>query len=234
GARVDHRADQWAFAASLWEALHGQHPRLSGTRPGATGRVPRGIRRVLRRALADEPTERFASMEALLARLEAAAGGGRRRTGLVAALGIVGVAGALWIAPAAHTEPRCDPDQALEVLWGRPRRAALAEAFTATGLPFAAEAWAQVEGRVEPWVAQWSAQHRQACEHAAGSSDADQRSADARMLCLREDLAELEALLEVLEQADPEVVARAERATRDLPDPSRCAAPIEADDSLAP
>src|SRR5262249_33705460 len=68
GARTDARADQYAFAVTLWEALTGAHPfaaaseaelaahaSLGQITPPATGRLTRHIERALRRALAPAP-----------------------------------------------------------------------------------------------------------------------------------------------------------------------------------
>ncbi|MEM6996530.1 MAG: tetratricopeptide repeat protein [Myxococcota bacterium] len=79
GGDVDARADQYAFAVALHEALHGHRPRLHTTRRASTGssgspaaqisRPPRGAARrieaALGRALATDPDERYPSMAAL-------------------------------------------------------------------------------------------------------------------------------------------------------------------------
>ncbi|MCA9712898.1 MAG: hypothetical protein KDK70_44145, partial [Myxococcales bacterium] len=85
GEPADQKADQFAFCASLYRALTGQHAfegrKLSQLfeakmgrrlRPAPEGHaVPVWVMRVLVRGLAPDPSERFASMEALLRALRA-------------------------------------------------------------------------------------------------------------------------------------------------------------------
>lgn len=65
GARIDARADQFAFCMSLHEALTGSLP----GQPEARRAVPRPLRPILVRGLASEPRDRFPSMAALLSAL---------------------------------------------------------------------------------------------------------------------------------------------------------------------
>ncbi len=80
GKQADERSDQFSFAAALWEALLGAPPFTGRTlRELAeaqglklrTTQLPVGLRRILGRALHQEPTSRFPSMHALRAALEA-------------------------------------------------------------------------------------------------------------------------------------------------------------------
>jgi hypothetical protein len=100
GTEVDARADQWAFCASLFEALWG-HPPTAGAVP--SGGVPRRLRRAVMRGLAPEPSARHESMEALLAELTAVTG---RRGAALAALAMVAVAGG--VAGTAYVMTRSD------------------------------------------------------------------------------------------------------------------------------
>jgi tRNA A-37 threonylcarbamoyl transferase component Bud32/tetratricopeptide (TPR) repeat protein len=79
GRSVDARADQFSFAVSLYEALHGERPfdplrRFDGDRAAeriastASRRgVPAALRRMLLRALSPDPGDRYPSMAELLA-----------------------------------------------------------------------------------------------------------------------------------------------------------------------
>jgi hypothetical protein len=85
GQPLDARADQFAFCAALYEALHGQLPfaghnraeYLEAVRAGALrsqpgdSRVPGWLDEILARGLALRPTDRWPSMQALLAELVA-------------------------------------------------------------------------------------------------------------------------------------------------------------------
>lgn len=85
GARVDPRADQYAFCVALYEALLGRRPFeassiaqlramvRSSKRPSIPCcRVPRRIARVIAKGLSRQPGDRYPSLTALLADLEEA------------------------------------------------------------------------------------------------------------------------------------------------------------------
>jgi hypothetical protein len=83
GDRVDARADQYAFCASLHEALAGAPPDEGGD----VRAIPRRLRPILARGLADEPDHRFASIRALVAELaDARRGRARRCAGAMAGI----------------------------------------------------------------------------------------------------------------------------------------------------
>ncbi len=82
GGAVDARADQFAFAVSIWEALHGHRPFAGETTaqlraamargeldPRRRDGVPRWLDDVLGRALREDPTRRWPDVAALLAEL---------------------------------------------------------------------------------------------------------------------------------------------------------------------
>jgi serine/threonine protein kinase len=117
GAAVDARADQFAFAAALWEALHGELPyagdsatavalaaRRGELRTPARADVPASINAVLRRALSAAPADRFASIPELLAALVAAART-RRRLALVGGILAVAAVIATGMAAGRRTPP---------------------------------------------------------------------------------------------------------------------------------
>jgi serine/threonine protein kinase len=95
---ADARSDQFAFAAALWEALHGELPfagetpvalalaaRAGTIREPRRSPVPVAIDTVLRRGLAAKPVDRFVSMPELIAALERAAARRQRWPWLVVA-----------------------------------------------------------------------------------------------------------------------------------------------------
>ncbi|MEZ4402697.1 MAG: serine/threonine-protein kinase [Kofleriaceae bacterium] len=88
---IDARADQFALAVVVWEALFGKRPyagkdaaalelAVSAGPPSTPkgGRVPPAVTAVVRRALAPDPAQRFASVRAFLDALDHAAGARRR------------------------------------------------------------------------------------------------------------------------------------------------------------
>jgi hypothetical protein len=65
GAAVDERADQFAFCASMWEALFGERPRDDMAPVPRTG-VPRDLEATLRCGLARDREQRWPSIAALV------------------------------------------------------------------------------------------------------------------------------------------------------------------------
>jgi len=123
GARVDARADQFAYCVAMWEALYGVRPfvgqtpaelylairerRFAGTPSSA--RVPSGLRSELARGLSLDPATRHADMPALLSALDGAI---RRRRILIVGSVVAGmlVLGAVGTAAAMSTRGRSSTD----------------------------------------------------------------------------------------------------------------------------
>ncbi|MCA9653846.1 MAG: serine/threonine protein kinase [Myxococcales bacterium] len=122
GEPVDAASDQFGFAVMAWELVVGTHP-FAGLDPAALARadelrpvpaprpadVPPAYLRALRRALAPDPADRFASMEELRRALWARSS---RRWIAGATVGAAALAIAAWLAidraptPTAPAEPR--------------------------------------------------------------------------------------------------------------------------------
>ncbi|MDB4933900.1 MAG: Serine/threonine protein kinase [Labilithrix sp.] len=82
GAEVDSRSDQYAFALTSYELLAGKHPGGAIAGPEAppaldevVPELPRSVAQVIARAMANEPEDRFASMEDVAVALEDAIAG---------------------------------------------------------------------------------------------------------------------------------------------------------------
>jgi predicted Ser/Thr protein kinase len=105
GTEADARADQFAFAVSLFEALHGARPFggtslrelresvLRGQLPAAIDRGPRFLGAFFRRALAVDPARRYPSMDAALEALSK--NGGRARIVALALVTAIVLGGSL-------------------------------------------------------------------------------------------------------------------------------------------
>jgi|JI10StandDraft_1071094.scaffolds.fasta_scaffold03224_5 serine/threonine protein kinase len=114
--KADVRADQFALAVVIWEALYGQRPHAGKTtrsledavRAGPPspprGSVPPAVGRVLRRALAVAPADRFRDLDQFLRALDRAVGQRRRRIGAAGAAAAIAVA-TWWAWPRATPDP---------------------------------------------------------------------------------------------------------------------------------
>jgi eukaryotic-like serine/threonine-protein kinase len=110
GGDIDARSDQFSFAVALYQALHGHLPRvdlplMQGAR---TDKLPWRVRRLVRRALAGEPSKRFPTMHGLVAELERCGAPRRGRTALAVAAAAVLLAATLAITKddaIAHLSP---------------------------------------------------------------------------------------------------------------------------------
>jgi tetratricopeptide (TPR) repeat protein len=239
GRPADARADQFAFAVALHEALYGERPFAGDTyaelahnvvdgarrEPPARG-VSRSIRRAIARGLAIDPADRHASMDALLATLERGARARRRRLIAAAAFVAVAAAGAtLWIARDDQLAARCEGGgERLLGVWDPPRRVAANAAFLATGRAGAADAFARTAASLDQRATAIVDLHRQACL----ATDRGERSSatlDRAMECLDRRTGELRALTNILVAADRATVDRAVKAAHALVPVEVCADP---------
>ena len=232
GQVADAKADQFSFCVTLWQALCGEAPYgadtyealVSNVTGGKIRPVPRGvkfparIRAIVTRGLAASPADRFPSMRELLAELERA----RRppRWPYAAAAGAVLAGGVAAVLAFSGGDQRdlCGGGKArLAGVWDPPRRAAIAQVFTAAGSPRAAGIWQRVEQRVDRHAAGWVAHHRAVCQatHERGEQSAD--LLDLRMRCLDRRLADLDAILDRFQDSPgAEVLLKADDVTAGL------------------
>ena len=219
GGEVTPAADQYAFCASLREAIRARKD-ADGTRANT---VPRWLDDILARGLARSTTERYPSMDALLDALARDPATKWKRRGVVAGILALG-ASAFAIGRVQHdAPPPCDGGRAeLAAVWNPQLRSAVAAKLDALGTPYAKQVKPQLVGALDGYAKAWSAGHLDACKAHRRGAQSDSLL-DRRMRCLDAARAALGAAINVVGYARAQELAQAVVATGELPALSRCA-----------
>lgn len=223
GERGDPRSDQYSFCVTCWEALCGRRPGAGEPTPLGGGRVPARVLRALRRGMSPAPKDRFPSMHALLAELDARPA---RRWWLAAAalLAVLLALGGYGLGQRGQLAgPRCSPPTAeIAEIWGDGRAEALGAAFLATGVPFARDTWALARPAIDRYAEAWSAAHVRACEQTHVVGVASQEVFNRRRLCLADRRLHLAAVLDRFAVADVDAVTHADEILDRMPAVEDC------------
>ncbi len=239
GERLDARADQFAFCASLWEGLFGQPPfeapnllvLLDNLRQGklkepARRDVPRWLVDALAKGLQPERDRRHATMASLLEILERDPAAARRRWAAVAAalvaVAVVSIVAVRGVGP--RDAPLC-PTAApsLGGVWDEPHRASMRTAFEASGKPYWTDAFKNAAALLDRYASSWVAMRDDACKATLVRGAQSSELMDLRMACLDGRLAGLKALASRLAGADAHGVEHAVEAANALPSLAACA-----------
>ena len=227
--------DQFSFAVSLYEALYGKLPFRSDShsRDAARGRiidppadteVPSWVFRALKRALAPQPSDRYPNMEGLIAALRADPARRRRKLALGAGGAVVLGGTAALVAMGQQPEDGlCQGARArLEPVWGEERRAVVDASLRGTATAYAAYTAERVLENIDQYADTWVQARTTVCEATWVHGEQSETTLDVRMHCLDQRQGELRALVDVLSDADAEVVEQAVSAVAALGDPSSC------------
>ena len=236
GGTVDARSDQFAFCASLWEALAGQRPfrgeSLEALReaiekgvppPDDTKRMPRHVEATLRRGLAADCGMRWPSLVALLAELRRDPAR-RKRQALIAvpAFAVILVGGFALHGQTEVSDACGDGATRIAREWNSTR----VEHFQTYLAPITSWDRAAVRSALErttAWSMRWAASYKDVC-HAGWSSSLHDRG----MLCLSRAEHGLSAMLAAF---GPKVISKLDKVLGELPRPEACTDPsyVEAD-----
>jgi serine/threonine protein kinase/tetratricopeptide (TPR) repeat protein len=244
----DDRADQFSFGVTFYEALYKQKPydvtdtvdgaslatvaerrhhpaRKRAAEPPRGTDVPSWVQKIVARALAYDPIDRFPTMDALLAALDRDPAVRRRRLvsavamALVLALGVVG-----FVRGQAVRRRLCEGGRdEVHKAWSAETREAVRLSLVRTGLPYAELAAQSVSRLLDQYAEDWSNQFKDACEATRVRGETSEEVLDLRMACLGDRHKELAALAAVLQHADAETVQEAPRAARSLTPVAECA-----------
>jgi tetratricopeptide (TPR) repeat protein len=236
GGSLDARSDQYAWCVGLWEALFGVRPfrgdtladltaakrTAAPTVPSPRPDVPRWLEAALRRGLAPERGSRWPSMSDLLGHI--ASRRARRRTVALAGLSVM-VAAAIGVGMVASPKDAggCDPRRELGGVWDDTRREALQASFAGSEREYVRTGTAHVIGMLDARADEWVAARTRTCEIVGEQGPASAPQVDARISCLMQRRATLEATVDRLLVVEGEHLSAAVDLALRLPSASACA-----------
>ena len=247
GEQADPRSDQFSFGVVLFEALFGKRPYEQDLVPTKESRppvlpttnVPARISEVAVRAVAGDPSNRFASMTDLLAVLALDPNAQRRRI-VIALGGITVVAIAVGATRLMSAPTPCQGiEQRLATVWDDATRSRISAAYVASKLPFAAKAFAALSPALDRYATDWIAMSKESCTATRVRGDQTEEVLSLRQACLDQDRAELAALTKLLTEPNTLVIEKAAGVIEGLDKIERCGniaalrAPLEAPPELA-
>jgi len=237
GEAVTAAADQFAFAAALWEALCGAPPfagedlaelarakRLGRSTAPPRGVAPRWLIAALARALAPAPAARFPSLDALERTL--VGGLGRRRRAALASTAVVAIAAAFAVgtlrAP-SRIDERCGgaADQ-IAGTWNPAARDRVSAHLQPLGT-YARGAAVELDRELAAFADRWVRSQHAACT-ASAHGELPAGVYERELACLERSRSALDAALDVLARVPADRVSDAVVSARSLPDATRCRA----------
>ncbi len=235
GENADSRSDQYSFCVVLYEALYGKLPFEAGTlaalkelkqkapeRP-VNSSVPAWIYSTVAKGLSLNREDRFTGIESLLEALEKDPSTTRRKMHLVVIaaflLLLAGVGITVWKRSAPDS---CEESaRSIHQIWNTQQEQKIRSVFSATNLPYAADAFLAVKNRLQLFTNNWFAESIQFCK-APFFNTANDDTRWAKQVCFNRKLNELKSITQLFATATPEVVENARNVVESLRDPSEC------------
>jgi len=217
GGPLTAAVDQYAFCASLREALAGRDA------DGEDADVPGWIGAILARGTASEPGARFPAMAELLRALgRDPAKIWRRRLIAVGALAATGAAFAIGNlrASGSAVEPCSGARQDIARAWNPAARAQLIGHLDSLGAYGGGEA-IRLDGELGRYAERWAASHRAACI-ASERGELTPQIYERNLGCLVRARIGFETAIDLLSRVPSERLSNAVVAARGLPDTERC------------
>ena len=215
GHAIDARADQYAFASSLFRDFYGVLPFSQPTAammvsawtrgpvlarlPGS--RVPAYVYRALVRALAFAPMDRFATMDELLDALQRDPAAALRRRVMAAVAFVAVILGAMGAYRYVHAREAgaCGASEKLAGAWDADKIGRVHDALTKSAKPSTGEVWSRTKRLLDEYALAWVKMRTEACQEARHASrQVEDAALGARLVCLDWRLRELRALTDLL------------------------------------
>ena len=229
--RTDVLSDQYSYCVSAWELFHGRRP----PEVDASVTLPPELVRALEKGLAERSSARHRSMAALVEALHAAspntsASSTRVRRRVLAATGGVALSAAAFAGYAlrdAEDPPSVAPCSGAEArtteVFDDDDRARLQAALRKDDLPFAQDTERTVLRHLDAFTRDWQQGYVAACEATQVRHEQSSELMDLRMVCLDNQLRDLDATVETLVSIDASKIRNAVKVAEALHDPRDCA-----------
>jgi tetratricopeptide (TPR) repeat protein len=231
---ADARTDQFSFCVALYEALCGVRPFVGEDTDALRNaivtrqlqrpqrRVPAWLLRVVERGLKSSPSERWPSMDALVAELGRERSRRRNWALFAAAMVLVAVSAGLVASRRVALRPCRGAEAKLAGVWDDARRAAVKAAFNSFTTPDGAEQFILLAPVLDRYVANWKAAYTDACEATNVRGEQSTELLDLRMACLQDRVVEVRELVSLFQHPDAALVIRAPTAGYTLEPVASC------------
>ena len=235
--KIDHRADQYSFCVTAYEALLGESPFELGTlaqlekarslgqfrTPLRPNNISTRIVEALKKGMHPEPAKRHQSLDELIAIMGQQPR--QRMLGVVTAamlgLAMIAVLGMQYYSKAPT--PTCPTgNDKFEAVWNNSKYTSTKALFSQSGLPYAEQAIKAFDSSVRAYGSSWATMYQEACEatHVRGVQSASVM--DRRMQCLNRRLIDVEAAVALMGTAERSVIENANSIATGLGAISSC------------